>query len=72
MRSISAGFGGTSESAFTKSSRVFVSSGFQRFSKAMVLDGLPLIPTPQTEPEKCAGKISRSSGSVRSLAWTLS
>ena len=49
------GFGGTSEIACTKSSRDFVSSGLYRFSNAMVLEGLPLMPAPQAEPAKCPG-----------------
>ena len=56
IASISAGFGGTSASASTNSPRdLRRGSGFHRFSKAMVLDGLPLIPAPQTEPEKWPG-----------------
>ena len=31
------------------------SIGFQRFSNAMVLDGLPLMPAPHTEPAKWPG-----------------
>ena len=72
IRSIPAGWGGTSTSAATNSSFGRVSIGFQRFSKPIVLDGLPLSPAPQAEPAKCAGKISRPSGSVSSLAWMLS
>src|SRR5205085_4596008 len=51
MPAISAGLGGTSESACTNASRLFESIGFQRFSNAMVLDGFPLIPAPHTDPE---------------------
>src|SRR5205814_8280783 len=54
-RSISGGFAGTSARASTKASRDSDSIGFQRFSNAIVLDGLPLMPAPQTEPAKCAG-----------------
>jgi hypothetical protein len=50
--SIAAGFGGTSESASMNSSRDLAKRGFHRFSKAIVLEGLPLIPAPHTEPEK--------------------
>jgi hypothetical protein len=52
MLSISAGFGGTSASASTNSSLEHERSGFQRFSKAIVLDGFPLIPEPQADPAK--------------------
>ena len=38
---------------------------------ATVLEGFPLNPAPQREPEKCPGNISRSPGSVSSLSWTL-
>src|SRR5262249_35210068 len=70
--SIAAGFGGTLESASTNSSRELESSGFHCFSKARALDGVLLRPVPQTEPETCAGKISRSSGKVSSRVWMLS
>ena len=37
-------------------SRSSDSIGFQRFSKPIVLDGLPLSPAPHSEPEKWPGK----------------
>src|SRR5207237_10850969 len=52
MRSISAGFGGTSPSASMNAGRSSESIRFHFFSKAMVLEGLPLIPAPQIDPEK--------------------
>jgi len=52
---MASGFAGTSESASMNSSRDFDRSGFHRFSNAIVLDGLPLMPAPHTEPEKCPG-----------------
>src|SRR5438067_3088862 len=55
MRSYSLGLAGTSMSASMNWSRGSESMRFQRFSKAMVLEGLPLIPTPQPEPRKCPG-----------------
>jgi len=56
--------GGTSARRSMNVSRSSRSIGFQRFSNAMVLEGLPLKPVPHIEPEKCPGKISTSSGSV--------
>src|SRR5207244_3021000 len=55
IRSMSLGFAATPARAATKASRSRASIGFQRFSKAIVLEGLPESPAPQTEPEKCAG-----------------
>ena len=52
---MSAGFAGTSASASMKASRSSESIGFQRLSNAIVLDGLPLRPAPQSDPEKCPG-----------------
>ncbi len=71
MRSMSAGFGGTALTAATNSSRSFDSSGFQRFSKPSVEDGLPDKSAPQTLPTWCPGKISISSGNERSFAQRL-
>ena len=55
IRSCSLGLAGTSMSASMNWSRGSESMRFQRFSNAMVLEGLPLIPTPQPEPRKCPG-----------------
>ena len=52
---MAAGFAGTSARASTNASRGIDSIGFQRFSNAMVLVGLPLNPVPQRDPEKCPG-----------------
>src|SRR5712692_7450437 len=51
-RSISAGFGGTSESASMNPCRSSDSIEFQCLSNASVLVGFPLRPAPHTEPEK--------------------
>jgi hypothetical protein len=54
--SISAGLGGEVLAIFSiNEPRSSASVGFQRFSKARVDIGFPLIPAPQSEPEKCAG-----------------
>jgi hypothetical protein len=54
--SISAGLAGDVLLNFSmNAARSSVSVGFQRFSNASVDIGLPLIPAPQSEPEKCAG-----------------
>ena len=52
---MSAGFAGTSASAAMNASRSSESAGFQRRSKAMVLEGFPLSPVPQRDPEKWPG-----------------
>src|SRR5205823_3680566 len=51
-RSISAGLGGTSETASMNPCLSSDSIEFQRFSNASVLVGFPLRPAPHTEPEK--------------------
>ena len=69
---MSAGFGGTRrDERVTNVLRSNESTGFQRFSNAIVLDGLPLMPAPQTDPAKCPGETSSVSGSDSSFSWML-
>ena len=49
------GSGGTSARQSMKGWRASDNIGFHRRSNAIVLDGLPLRPVPQSEPEKCPG-----------------
>ena len=53
--SIASGFGGTFERLSANASRSSESDGFHRRSNAIVLLGLPLRPTPHTEPAKWPG-----------------
>src|SRR5205814_6525492 len=55
ISSISAGFGCTCASASTNACFGSESIGLKRFSNAIVLEALPLMPAPHDEPEKWPG-----------------